>query len=98
MKTKSILLAAFFTLNISLLFAGNESISYAPVTETNTVKICTLGPVAPQVASFEDELQMPELASLAPTAPAEADFSDSVQPFINFETLAPVVPAVADFE
>ena len=98
MKTTTMILAAFLTHQVSLLFAGNESIVNNNVPATINLDITTLMPVTPSEATFE-EMNTPgiDFGALAPHTPAEATFEDSI-PAISLESLAPKTPCEASFE
>lgn len=98
MKTIHILIIALFSLQVSVLFAGNESFASASAPIEIVPDITNIIPVTPSEATFED---MPDdvidFNAFAPVTPAEAQFEEMV-PEIDLEKLAPVIPQVADFE
>ena len=97
MKASTIILAALFTLQVSVLFAGNEltTITSSPV-ET-TLNMTALIPVTPTEATFEEVNNVAiDIDALAPVVPVEAAFEE-VAPVIGLGTLAPVTPVEADF-
>jgi hypothetical protein len=99
MKTKIILLAALFTLQISALFAGSDMVTLSGSAIPPTVNVKALAPVPPQEATFEDvAASVPSVSELAPSAPAEADFEEVADEETLFGLLAPVTPVEADFE
>lgn len=92
------ILAAVLTLQVSLLFAGNESIVNNNAPATITLDITSLMPVTPAEATFE-EVNMPNIDfdALAPHTPAEATFEDTL-PAFSIASLAPRTPCEATFE
>jgi len=98
MKTNTIMLAALFTLQSAILFAGNETAANTPSTELSSVEITALAPVTPTVATFEEFAPVAVDVLLAPVTPAVADFSDTApDPFTVPSLLIPATPAEADF-
>ena len=101
MKTTTIILAAVLSLQINVLFAGNEH-SPANVNSTReetTLNVSALFPDTPAEATFEDVCMVClDIEALAPEVPAEADFSD-VAPATGIDLLflAPATPDKADF-
>ena len=92
------ILAAFLTLQVSILFAGNESIINNNAPATINLDITSLMPVTPAEATFE-EVNVPNIdfEALAPHTPAEATFEDIAQA-ISIGSLAPKTPSEATFE
>ena len=100
MKAKSIIIAAVLSLQVSFLLANNnETISEAN-NESSFCTICTLAPVTPGEATFEETTFTNaftyNVTNLAPVTPVEADFFDVV-PEMNMTILSPVTPSEADF-
>lgn len=92
-----ILLAALFTLNISVLKAGNDNMGSLPSTWVMKLDLSALMPSTPAEATFEEmNTIILQPGDLAPATPAEAEFED-MPPVIDMIALAPVVPAEADF-
>jgi hypothetical protein len=97
MKASTIILAALFTLQVSVLFAGNESTALNSTPIETTLDLLALVPSTPAEATFEEvNIEMFDFTALAPIVPAEADFED-MAPVVDLESLAPVTPAEADF-
>jgi hypothetical protein len=97
MKTNTTLIIALFTLQASLLFAGNESVTLTSTPVEMTLNLTTLVPVTPAEAIFEEIISVGiDFTSLAPVAPVEAEFEEMV-PVIDLGSLAPAVPVEADF-
>ena len=97
MKTTTILFAAIFTLQASVLFASNNNTVVPAAGKNAPVLISALAPVAPEEATFEEAALMPDFFALAPVAPAEATFEDSTM-IPDYSALAPVAPEEADFD
>jgi hypothetical protein len=95
MKTTIILLAAIFTLQVNLLFAGSDGTSLNSNNAAPSKNIIELAPRTPLVATFE-EITPAAFNLLAPTTPAEATFGDEFD-YICMTNLAPVTPFEADF-
>ncbi|MEI6682210.1 MAG: hypothetical protein WCO44_06260 [Bacteroidota bacterium] len=98
MKATTLILAAAFTLQAALLFAGNTETSTPATGESVTVSLASLAPVTPATASFEEIASPNEVALLAPVTPFEAAFEDTEADLACFTGLAPVTPVTADFE
>lgn len=97
MKTTTIILATLLTLQISFLFAGNESITATPATEVSFSAVSMLAPSTPAEATFEEAGSVTfDLEALAPATPPAADFEEMV-PVIDLSALSPATPAEADF-
>jgi hypothetical protein len=97
MKTINILLAALFTLQVSVLFAGNESVTMNSTPVETTLDLTALIPVTPDEAIFEEVTSVAiDFTLVAPVVPVVADFEDVV-PVIDLGSLAPAVPVEADF-
>ena len=97
MKATTIILAALFTLQFSVLFAGNESTIPAKTSVESTLNITALIPVTPAEATFEEiNIEEIDYDALAPVVPVEAEFEEMV-PVIDLRSLAPETPAEADF-
>lgn len=99
--TTTFLLAVFFTLHISTLFAGNnETDANNSVRLNNPITVIDLSFTTPLEATFEEVIDFNtfNISDLSPVLPAEADFSDMVSDnTANFFFLAPVTPSEADF-
>jgi hypothetical protein len=97
MKTITTLIIALFTIQASLLFAGNESDALTRTPGETIPDLTSLVPVTPAEAEFEEvTTETIDLNSVAPVVPAEAEFEEMV-PVIDLGSLAPVVPAEAVF-
>ena len=97
MKATTIILAALFTLQVSALFAGNESTKINSAPAGSVFELTTLIPVTPAEATFEEvNSDMINSSALAPVLPKEAEFEE-MTPIVNLVSLAPVTPAEADF-
>jgi hypothetical protein len=97
MKATTIILAALFTLQVSVLFAGNESTIVISASPESTFDMTVLIPVTPTEATFEEvNSEAIDFDALAPVVPVEADFEEMV-PVIDLGSLAPETPAEADF-
>jgi hypothetical protein len=97
MKATTIILAAFFTLQVSVLFAGNETTTLTSAPVETTLDLSALIPSTPAEATFEEvDIEVIEFTSLAPVVPAEAEFEEMV-PVIDLGSLTPITPAEADF-
>ena len=102
MKTTSIIITAVFTLQVSLLFAGNNDTKSTVNDETILCPTCVLAPVTPNEATFEENLVINttsfDFTALSPVTPIEADFSDVVpEKNLDLTILTPVTPVEADF-
>jgi hypothetical protein len=102
MKATTIIIATVLSLQVSFLFAGNNETASAPNNENSFCAICTLAPVTPGEATFEETTLTNAfifgLTTLAPTTPAEADFSEIVpEKNLDLTVLVPVTPFEADF-
>ena len=102
MKATTIILAAILSLQVSFLLAGNNEAASGPNNESNFCTICTLAPVTPGEATFEETTFTSafdyNVTILAPVTPVEADFSDVVpEKNIDLTILVPVTPTEADF-
>ena len=102
MKTTIFTLATILSLQLNILFAGNNETRTSVNNETVSLTISKMAPVIPNEATFEDAtLANPEsfdFSKLVPQVPSEADFSEIVpEKHIDLSILAPVVPAEADF-
>ena len=97
MKATTIILAALFTFQVSVLFAGNESTTVTSTTVETTMNVTALGPVTPVEATFEEvNSEVIDFTALVPAVPVEADFEDMI-PVIDLGSLAPETPVEADF-
>ncbi|MEI6435839.1 MAG: hypothetical protein WCP32_13415 [Bacteroidota bacterium] len=97
MKTTKIILAVILSLQIGILFAGNENIT-TPVTEINsTIKTTTLFPLTPAEATFEDITTEITFFGLSPLTPIVASFEDFSVEMVSVIGLSPIMPAEADF-
>lgn len=102
MKTTSIIIATVLSLQVSVLFAGNNETRSTVSNEAVSFNNNFLAPVTPTEATFEDAICAISFTfdhmTLAPETPVEADFSDILpEKNIDLTILAPVVPAEADF-
>ncbi|MEI7727818.1 MAG: hypothetical protein WCK09_22115 [Bacteroidota bacterium] len=97
MKTTTIIIAAIFTLQASILFAGNDNISTPVTNETAAIILTTLAPSTPVEATFEEMIPVNEINSLIPVTPSEATFEEMPAEMISLVMLAPVTPVTADF-
>jgi hypothetical protein len=98
MKATTIIIAAALTLQVNILFAGNE-VNSTPLANTySAITLTLLAPTTPAEATFEDLVEMTDFASLAPVTPAEAQFEDISCELVAALNLASVTPAEADFE
>ena len=102
MKATTIIIAAVLSLQISVLFAGNEETHLIPNNEAVSFNLNTLAPITPVEATFEESTETNaftfDFSILAPATPEEADFSDVVpEKNIDLTILAPVTPSEADF-
>ena len=103
MKTTSYIIAAVLSLQVSLLYAGNNETRTSSPKEAVTITITSLAPVTPPEATFEDATEtndfLFDFSDFSPVVPMEADFSDNEPERINdYKLLAPVTPAEADFD
>jgi hypothetical protein len=97
MKTINILIAALFTLQVSVLFAANESNVLTRIPVETAPNLTALAPVTPVEATFEEVPNVTvDLNSLAPVVPVLAEFEEAAL-VIDPGSLAPVLPAEADF-
>jgi len=98
MKTTKFVLAAIFTLQLGILFAGNDNIT-TPATEvTSSINMVSLAPTSPVEATFEEMTTLENtFLGLSPITPVEADFEDLSIEMVSVNDLAPVIPLVADF-
>ena len=97
MKATTIILAALFTLQVSALFADNESTTPNGSPVEAKLNITALIPVTPAEATFEDVIiEIVDLTALAPVVPLEAEFEDMI-PMADLTRLAPLAPSEADF-
>ena len=97
MKTTTIIIAAIFTLQASILFAGNDNISTPVTNETSAITITALAPSTPAEATFEEMIPVNEMNSLIPVTPTEATFEEMPAEMISLVLLAPLTPVTADF-
>ena len=102
MKAITIIIAAVLSLQVSVLFAGNNETRSIPNDENVSFNINTLAPVTPVEATFEEATETNTFtygfSALAPVTPVEADFSDVVpEKNVDLTILAPVTPSEADF-
>ncbi|MEI7725774.1 MAG: hypothetical protein WCK09_11765 [Bacteroidota bacterium] len=97
MKTTTIIIAAIFTLQAGILFAGNDNISTPVANITSAITLTALAPSTPVEATFEDMIPLNEMNSLIPVIPAEATFEEMPADMISLVMLAPVTPVTADF-
>jgi hypothetical protein len=97
MKATTIILAALFTLQVSFLFAGNESTSFNSAPAGSSLDLTLLVPMTPAEATFEEVIPVViDLDALTPVVPVEAEFEEMV-PVIDLGSLVPETPAEADF-
>jgi hypothetical protein len=97
MKATTIILAALFTIQVSALFAENESTTRTSTPVESTFDMMALIPVTPAEATFEEvNSEVIDFAALVPVVPVEAEFEEII-PVIDLGSLAPVTPADADF-
>ena len=97
MKTTKFVLAAIFTLQLGILFAGNDNIT-TPATEvTSSINMVSLAPTSPVEATFEEIVVENTFFGLSPITPVEADFEDLSIEMVSVNDLSPVMPSVADF-
>ena len=98
MKTTTILFAAVLTLQMNILFAGNDN-TITPVSNENTsITMISISPSTPVEATFEEVVEINEIANFAPIMPSEASFEDMPSEMISIVDLAPATPSTADFE
>ena len=97
MKTTTTILAAIFTLQIGVLFAGNENISTPSTEVTSSLNILSLAPSSPVEATFEDIVVDNVFLGLSPVTPADASFEDISVEMISVTNISPNIPSVADF-
>ena len=97
MKTTTIIIAAIFTLQASMLFAGNDNISIPVTNETSAIILTALAPSTPVEATFEEMIPVNEMNTLVPVTPAEATFEEMPADMISLALLAPLTPVTADF-
>jgi len=98
MKTTTIILAALFTLQFNMLFAGSNNENIPANSETYSMTLATLAPAIPATANFDDassDILIPQC--LAPLTPLTAGFDDD-ETNLFLTNLAPVIPMAADFE
>lgn len=97
MKTTTTILTIIFTLQIGVIFAGNE-IVITPATEvTSSLNILSLAPSSPVEATFEDIVVDNTFIGLSPVTPVDASFEDFSLEMISVSNLSPITPLVADF-
>jgi hypothetical protein len=97
MKTTTTILAVIFTLQIGVLFAGNEDITTPSTEVTSSLNILSLAPSSPVEATFEDIAVDNTIIGLPPVIPADASFEDFSLELISISDLSPITPLVADF-
>ena len=113
MKSIKIIIAVALSLQMGVLFAGNESLR-APATEVITsVNFLSLIPSIPSETTLEDtnidlspvtpgaesSYEMVSLMEIAPVIPSEVDITDlTEETTFDLNLLLPVVPAEVDFE
>jgi len=96
MKSVKIIIAIALTLQIGILFAGNESLT--PIMEVNsTASMMTLAPSTPVEATFEEIVVNNPFFGLSPITPEVASFEDFTVEMVSVMDLSPVVPSEADF-
>lgn len=100
MKTITILLAAFLSLQFSVLIASNPENKLDLKTEINIADFTSLVPTTPLEADFSDAVPEihTDLLNLAPLTPTEADFNDSSEVFLTIPSFNSMLPREADFE
>ena len=95
MKSLKFIIAIALTLQIGVLFAGNERLT--PVMEVNSTAIMmTLAPMTPVEATFEEAV-VDAFFGLSPITPEVASFEDFSVEMVSAMDLSPVVPSEADF-
>ena len=97
MKTITIILAAIFTLQIGVLFAGNENLTNSTTEITSSLNMVTLAPTSPVEATFEDISLDNTFLGLSPINPMVADFEDFSIEMVPVNDFSPINPSVADF-
>jgi len=97
MKATSIILTAVLTLQVGVLFAGNDAV--IPVNEVNsTASLVSIAPATPIEATFEEFVLEDQFAGLSPVAPEEASFEEFSLEMISVRDLSPITPVEADFD
>jgi hypothetical protein len=94
MKATTILISAVLSLQVNILFAGNDLPLKVKNNDASASYCVSLAPTAPKEATFEDDATLTDYAWLAPVAPKEATFeddADSIDAGI-LQSLAPVAP------
>ena len=97
MKTITTILAVLFSLQVSLLCAGNDNITISTTEATSSFNMVSLAPTAPVEAIFEDMAEDNTFSGLAPVTPMSADFDDLAVALFSVNDLSPEVPSAADF-
>jgi hypothetical protein len=102
MKATTIIITAVFSLQVSILFAGNNETRSTVNDEAVLCPTCELAPVTLTEATFEEttltNAVIFDYTALVPKTPGEANFSDVVpEKNLDLTILAPVTPAEADF-
>jgi len=97
MKTLTKILAIALTLQVGVLFAGNNSEWVSAPRENVSLKVEALAPVVPPIATFEEISITIIYKSFAPCNPMAAGFEETESDLNLTYDLAPVTPLVADF-
>jgi len=92
MKATAVILAAIFTLQAGILFAGIDN---APA--ANDKSTISFAPVTPAEATFEDATTI-SVVDLMPLTPAEASFDDMPAVLPSVGNLSPATTSEVDFE
>jgi hypothetical protein len=71
MKTTLYILTVLFTMQSSILFAGNPDLGPHPASPA-----MKLAPVPPREATFEETIEILDLSAYKPVTPMEADFTE----------------------
>lgn len=94
MKTITLIIAVFFSFQISTLFANSENPPLVFMNDVNANYCIALDPSTPTEATFEDVNVTTGFELLGPVTPKEAGFDEEAEITI----LTPTTPAEADFE
>ncbi|MCX6268848.1 MAG: hypothetical protein NTW16_16100 [Bacteroidetes bacterium] len=97
MKTTTTILAIIFTLQIGVLFAGNEIVTTPATEAASSLNILSLAPSSPVEATFEDIVVDNTFFGLSPITPTVASFEDFSTELISVKDISPIIPSVADF-
>ncbi|MEI6435096.1 MAG: hypothetical protein WCP32_09645 [Bacteroidota bacterium] len=96
MYTK-IILAVILSLQIGILFAGNENITALVAEVNSSTNTTTLVPITPAEATFEDITAEITFFGLSPLTPIVASFEDFSVEMVSVTDLSPIMPSEADF-